>query len=191
MQEKPKISHFADEKEIEKSVHDKDAADTKRANLVELYPSPRTYDQNESSESLRKRIYERRLAKYPSFYIAGYGSVVVGMILVYFKNLGEMWFSSSDRGITMSIVFFSFLIGMIIFALAYTWVRYVINAFYPLGRSTGMFWIANGILLAVLIAIDQNQTIFSSSLVSTTVFIVSYFVFTLGMSSVIIRNIRK
>jgi len=191
MQEKPKISHFAKNKDGREKTHDKSAIEIKRATLGELYPSPRTYDQKKSTELLRQRMYAHRLPKYPSFYIAAYGSVIVGMILIYFKNLDETWFSSSDRGITMSIVFFSFLIGMIILSLTYAWIRYVINIFYPLGRSTRLFWIANGILLTVLIALEQNQTIFLSNIVSTIVFIVFYFISTLGISSIIIKDIRK
>ena len=191
MQEKPKVSHFANNKDSREKTHDKSAIEIKRATLGEFYPLPRTYDQKKSAELLRQRMYTRRLAKYPSFYIAAYGSIVVGLTLIYFKNLAEVWLGSGGGGGTISTVFFSFLIAMIIFFLVYAWIRYVINTFYALGRSTRLFWIANGILLTVLIALEQNQTIFLSNIVSTIVFIVFYFVSTLGISSIIIRDFRK
>lgn len=191
MQEKPKISHFANNKDGKEKPHDKSALEIKRATLGELYPSPRTYDQKKSSELLRQRMNTRRLAKYPSSYIAAYGSIVVGLTLIYFKNLDEIWLGSGGGGGTMSTVFFSFLIAMVIFFLTYAWIRYVINTFYALGRGTPLFWIANGILLTVLVALEQNQTIFSSNFVSTIIFIVLYFVYTLGISSIIIRGFRK
>ena len=191
MHEKPKISHFAsNDNGRSKKAHDKSTLDIKRTTLGELYPSPMSYDKKESSNSLRQRMYVRQLPRYPSLSIATYGSVVVGLTLIDFKNLGETWMGSEGGGYTMSTVFSSFFIAIIIFSFAYAWIKYVINTFYALGRSTQLFWIANIIILTIMIALDQIQTTFSSNIISTIVFAILYFASTFGISSILLGKLR-
>ncbi len=149
MANKPKISHFSktnisDAKPVSDAYKD-------RSKLALLYPEPKTYEQRKEDDKLRLQSYRRHWPKYPYLNIAAYGSAVLGLIMLVIQNLYAWWFGSSDLAITMSVVFFSFTIWLIVAFLLIAWVSYVNKQFSYFG-GIRVFWLVYSVLAAVLLA---------------------------------------
>jgi len=151
MANKSKISHFAptdssDSKPVSNSYPD-------RSRLVQLYPKSKTYKQRKQDDRLHQQSYRRQWPKYPYLNIAIYGSVVLGLVIWFTQNLNAWWFSSSNNGITMSIVFFSFAIGLGLEFLLIAWVNYVNKQFSYFEGMIRVFWLVYTVLATVLLVL--------------------------------------
>jgi hypothetical protein len=151
MEKNQKTSHFSptdssDSKSV--SRHDPD-----RSYLARLYPKPKTYEQRKQDNRLRQQSYRRKWPKYPYLNIATYGSTVLGLVIWVAQNLHAWWFGSSDYGITMSTVFFSFAIGLGLAFLLIAWVNYVNKLFSYFGSMIRLFWLVYAVLVAVLLVL--------------------------------------
>ena len=151
MAKNPKISHYAplepsDAKSASITTPD-------RSRLAQLYPEPKTYNQRKQDDKLRQQAYRRHWPKHPDLNIAAYGSALLGFLVWFLQNLSSWWFGSSDYGITMSTVFFTFALGLAIAFLAITWVNYVNKLFTYFGGLVQIFWLAYTLFAAVLLTL--------------------------------------
>lgn len=151
MANKPKISHFA-----QTNTSDSKPASnvyTDRSRLGQLYPEPKTYEQRKQDDRLRQQSYRRQWPKYPYLNIATYGSAVLGLVIWVAQNLHVWWFGSSDYGITMSTVFFSFAIGFGLAFLLIAWINYVNKLFSYFGSMIRVFWLVYAVFVTVLLVL--------------------------------------
>ena len=151
MVKKSKISHFT-QTNTTGSKPDSNA-DADRSRLARLYPQPKTYEQKEQDTKLLQRAYRLHWPKYPYFNIAAYGSVLLGLTVWFVQNLYNWWFGNSDWGLTMSTIFFSFVIWLVLTLLLIVWVNYTNKQFAYFGGMIRVFWIVYTILTAVLLVL--------------------------------------
>lgn len=149
MAHKPRISHYAssdssDQKPVSSTISD-------RSHLARLYPEPKTYNQRKQDDKLRQQAYRRHWPKRPYLNIAAYGSIVLGLVIWFMQNLGAWVFGSSDKGITMATVFFSFALGLGLFFLIISWINYANKLFSYFGGRLQIFWIVYTLLVAALL----------------------------------------
>jgi hypothetical protein len=129
-----------------------------RSKLGQLYPTAKTYEQRKSDDERRQKIYRSRLAKHPRLTITAYGSVVFGLIVWFMQNLNAWWFAGGDdRGVVMGYVFFSFSVAFMLIFLIMGWVKYVTKQLYDFEGAAGLFWLAYGVTVAVLIALWSSK----------------------------------
>lgn len=139
MTDKPKISHF-DNTSPSKSRSFKDRY-SDRSKLAELYPKPKTNEQRIFDDTLRQKSYRRRWPKHPSLTIAIYGSVLFMFIVFFLQSLNSWWFSNpGNNGATMSVVFFTFTLGLGLIFLIFAWVKFVNIQFSYFGGLLKLFW---------------------------------------------------
>ncbi|MEO5950278.1 MAG: hypothetical protein ABIQ04_02410 [Candidatus Saccharimonadales bacterium] len=152
MTDKPKISHYAQTDVYETKSFKLSDAD--RSNLTALYPKPKTYAQREMDDKLRQKSFRRKWPKYPALNIAVYGSVLFGLIIRFAQSLNVWWFSNpSDSGATMSIVFFSFILGLGLVFLIIAWVGFVNRQFSYFGGLLRLFWLTYGVIIAIMVGL--------------------------------------
>ncbi|MBC7564838.1 hypothetical protein H7100_01235 [Candidatus Saccharibacteria bacterium] len=151
MANKPKISHYAPSDPSD--VKPASSATPDRSRLAQLYPEPKTYNQRKHNDRLLQQAYRRYWPKRPYLNIAAYGSVIMGLSIWFAQNLNAWWFGSSDKGITMATVFFTFAMGLGLAFLLIAWVNYVNKQFSYFGGVTQVFWLVYAVLLTVLLVL--------------------------------------
>lgn len=150
MANKPTITHFAATNSSDSQAANSDHVD--RSQLAQLYPKPKTYDQRKQDDQRRQALYRRYWPKYPYLNIAAYGSVILGLVIWFVQSLNAWWYSGGeDRGITMSNIFFSFLLGLGLAFLIIAWVRYINKQFSHFGGSMRLFWLVYGSMSTVML----------------------------------------
>lgn len=127
-----------------------------RSELANLYPTPKTYDQRQQDTLSRQKLYRRRLPKYPHVNIATYGASVFGCIILFAQNVSSWWAGDENKGVTMSLVFLSFAIVLVLAASFILWVNYTIKLFSYFEGATKLFWLIYAILVSILLAIWAN-----------------------------------
>lgn len=151
MANKPKISHYAPSGPSDSKPANGRTSD--RSRLAQLYPEPKTYNQRKQDDKLRQQAYHRHWPKRPRLNIAAYGSVILGLSIWFAQNLSSWWFGSSDKGITMATVFFTFALGLGLAFLLITWVNYVNKLFSYFGGIVQIFWLVYAVLISVLLTL--------------------------------------
>jgi hypothetical protein len=154
MADKPKISHFAAAGSSTSGSRQTNGPD--RSGLGQLYPQPKTYEQIKQDSKQRQVSYRKHWPKYPHVAIAAYGSVVFGLLIWFASGLNNSWFSSSNSGLTISSVFFSFAIWLVLAVFIIVWVHYVNAQFSYFGGSIRLFWILYIVIMAALIIVWQS-----------------------------------
>jgi magnesium-transporting ATPase (P-type) len=155
MADKPKISHFVAASDSptpapgSARVNDPD-----RSRLGQLYPQPKTYEQIKQESNKRQVTFRSRWPKYPYLNIAAYGSAVFGLMTWFGQGLNNWWLGSNNGGATMSAVFFSFAIWIVLAVLVMAWVRYVNSLFSYFGGPIWLFWIIYAVVVAVLVTVS-------------------------------------
>ncbi len=121
-----------------------------RSQLAELYPQPKTYGEKAADSRRFQRSLRRQWPKYPYLNIAAYGSLMLGLTVWFSQNLSSWWFGNPEsKGITMSVVFFTFALGLGLAFLIVAWVSYVNKQLSYFG-GTIAFWLVFGISTSVL-----------------------------------------
>jgi hypothetical protein len=151
MANKPQTSHFVSTDSSDSTPNAGNAPD--RSHLSRLYPEPKTYEQKKQDVALLQQSYRLHWPKYPFLNIAAYGSIVLGVIIWFVQSLNTWWFGSGDWGLTMSTVFFSFAIWIMLVFLLIAWVNYVNKLFSYFGSMIRVFWLVYTILIVVLLVL--------------------------------------
>lgn len=129
-----------------------------RSDLSDLYPAPKTYEQIKQGEALLQKSYRRRLPKRPHVTIAGYGAIVFAGIVVFAQNITNWWTPElgENKAITVSLVFFSFALLIVLAALFVVWVNYTMKLFSHFEGATKPFWLIYGVSVAILLTVWLN-----------------------------------
>jgi hypothetical protein len=111
-----------------------------QSHLVQLYPTPKTYEQRKRDDIIRQLHYRSRWPRRPYLNVALYGGPVIGMVLWFMQNIETWWTGSDTEAIAMKNIFFSFSVSVIILALLYAWIHYVHKIFQYFSGSAQVFW---------------------------------------------------
>jgi len=148
MADKSKISHFTPTSTLDSKSGNNNEPD--RSRLARLYPDPKNYEQIKEDDKLRLQSYRRHWPKYPYLNIATYGSFVFAPMVWFAQNLKSWWLGGSNDAVTISMVFYSFTIWLVVAAMIIAWVIYVNRQFSYFGGMVGLFWSIYGVLVTLL-----------------------------------------
>jgi len=151
MTNKPRVSHFTavdliDSKQAKDNYPD-------RSHIAQLYPTPKTHEEEIQDNQSRQQSYRRRWPRYPHLNVALYGSAVFWLSIWYIQNLHAWWFGSGSYAIVMATVFFTFILGLVIASLLVVWINYVKKLLYYFSGSAGVFWAVYGFTLVILLGL--------------------------------------
>lgn len=139
-----RIAHFAEDTE-RKADSLEAPVQLNHSELADLYPSPKTVDQQRADDEEREALYQRKLPKYPFLTIPFFGTFVFIGGLIFAQNILKMWMTGS-----IGVIFFSFALWLVLCGSFVAWVRYSNAVLYSLGRASTLFWAGFGIILTVI-----------------------------------------
>lgn len=106
------------------------------AELNDIYPRARTYEQREAGYAKLEKIRLANRPKRPRLKIALLASVLLIMLVLLADNLPVLW-----GGGSIALIFFSFGAWIVIGLGAFKWASYASEIFYAYGASAKPFWI--------------------------------------------------
>ena len=126
--------------------NDPDAPKISPQQIDRMYPAAKSFDELATDDTERRLRQARRTPHLASLKITVVMTVLLGLLVLFGISVEPMW-KSGQIGI-----FFSFAFGLLVSAIGWLSIRYVIRTFYECGRSLGVALLVYGVLLAVAIA---------------------------------------
>lgn len=112
--------------------------------LGELYPTPKTYDEQEQATHERQQLFKARRTRLPAFKIALFGTLLFTAI-AYYATMVELLWMMADVTTTA----FSYAIWVVLLLFAIKWLRYTANIFYEYSSPMLAFWIVYGVAMGL------------------------------------------
>lgn len=110
--------------------------------LGELYPTPKTYDEQEQATHDRQELFKARRTRLPAFKIALFGAILFAAIAYYSINVELLWMMGD-----LAVTSFSYAVWFILFLFTVKWLRYTANIFYEYSSPMLAFWIIYGAVM--------------------------------------------
>jgi len=161
-----------------------------QSHLADLYPTKKTTDEIIQDDQRRQELFTARLSKYSRFKAAVYGSLIFGAAIFFLQSLEGMWTASGGSTLgTLAGVSFSFAGSLLLYYVAYLWVKYINNVFYARAKTNKVFWTWYGMSIGVTIIVWLSGLLFpTDSRVWVLVAIAFHFIVVMASSHYATKN---
>ena len=112
--------------------------------LGDLYPTPKTYDEQEKETADRQELFKARRTRLPAFKVALFGTLLFAAVAYYATTVELLWMMAD-----ITVTAFSYLIWVVLLLFLVKWVRYTANIFYEYSSPMLAFWLIYGVLIGL------------------------------------------